>query len=109
MTEFWQNFHFLRPWLLLLLLLPAALYGFYFRGLNAQSSWQKVINKRLLDFLLIKGSAVKRRILVWLGGLGLIAAITAAAGPSWQKIEMPAEAGCASPFCGGHRPPPTLS
>lgn len=92
MTEFWQNFHFLRPWLLLLLLLPAALYVFYFRGLNAQSSWQKVINKRLLDFLLIKGSAVKRRVLVWLGGLGLIAAITAAAGPSWQKIEIPAYA-----------------
>ena len=92
MADFWQNFHFLRPWLLLLLILPALLYGFYFRGLNTQSSWQKIIDKRLLDFLLIKGSAVKRRVLVWLGGIGLMTAMIAAAGPSWQKTEVPAYA-----------------
>ena len=92
MADFWQNFHFLRPWLLLLLILPALLYGFYFRGFNTQSSWQKIIDKRLLDFLLIKGSAVKRRVLVWLGGIGLTTAMIAAAGPSWQKTEVPAYA-----------------
>ena len=92
MMDFWQNFHFLRPWLLLLLILPALLYSFYFRGLNAQSSWQKVIDKRLLNFLLIKGSAVRRRVFVGLGGIGLTAGIIAAAGPSWQKTEIPAYA-----------------
>ena len=90
MQEFLGNFHFLRPWLLLLLFLPFMLYGFYFRGINAQSSWQKVIDKRLLDYLLVKGSALKRRIFVWTALAGMLTAIIAAAGPSWQKIEVPA-------------------
>ena len=89
MAEFWHNFHFLRPWLLLLLVLPVSLYGFYFRGINAQSSWQKVIDKRLLDFLLVKGSAGRRRFLVLTALFGMIMAIISAAGPSWQKVEVP--------------------
>ncbi len=89
MAEFWHNFHFLRPWLLLLLVLPLLLYGFYFRGINAQSSWQKVIDKRLLDFLLVKGSAAKRRLLVLTSLFGMMMAIVSAAGPSWQKVEVP--------------------
>lgn len=89
MAEFWHNFHFLRPWLLLLLVLPLSLYGFYFRGINAQSSWQKVIDKRLLDFLLVKGSAAKRRLLVLTSLFGMMMAIVSAAGPSWQKVEVP--------------------
>ena len=89
MAEFWHNFHFLRPWLLLLLVLPLSLYGFYFRGINTQSSWQKVIDKRLLDFLLVKGSAAKRRLLVLTSLFGMIMAIVSAAGPSWQKVEVP--------------------
>ncbi len=90
MMEFWYNFHFLRPWILLLLLLPLALYGAYFKGIKAQSSWQQVIDKRLLDYLLVKGSALKRRAYVWTGLIGLITAIIASAGPTWQKVEVPA-------------------
>lgn len=54
--EFITNFHFLRPWLLLLLLLPILLYTRYYKISNLQSSWQKVIDKRLLSYLLVKGS-----------------------------------------------------
>ncbi len=90
MAEFWHNFHFLRPWLLLLLVLPMGLYGAYFKGIKAQSSWQQVIDKRLLEFLLVKGSALKRRAYVWSGLLGLIVAIVAVSGPTWRKIEIPA-------------------
>ena len=89
MAEFWHNFHFLRPWLLLLLVLPLFLYGFYFRGISVQSSWQKVIDKRLLDYLLVKGSSSKRHFLVLLALIGMLVAIIAAAGPSWQKVEVP--------------------
>ena len=86
---FIENFHFLRPWVLLLFLVPLFLYGTYAKGAVAQSSWQKVIDKKLLDYLLIKGSAVKRKLFVNVVLLGLIGAIIAAAGPSWQKIELP--------------------
>ncbi len=89
MAEFWHNFHFLRPWFLLLLLLPLGLYGFYFRGIKSASSWQKVIDKRLLDYLLVKGSAAKRRFLVLTALIGMVIAIVSAAGPSWQKVEVP--------------------
>lgn len=89
MEEFFANFHFLRPWILLLLVAPLALYGGYFKGVTAQSSWQKVIDKRLLDYLLVKGSALKRKVFIWVGLIGLFAAVIAAAGPSGQKTEVP--------------------
>ena len=88
--EFITNFHFLRPWLLLLLILPLLLYSRYYKISNLQSSWQKVIDKRLLSYLLVKGSATKRKTYVFFILLSFVASIIAAAGPSFQKIEVPA-------------------
>ena len=88
--EFVTNFHFLRPWLLLLLLLPILIYGRYYKMSNMQSSWQKVIDKRLLSYLLVKGSAVKRKIYILSSLFAIVVSIIAAAGPSFQKIEVPA-------------------
>ena len=90
MTQLIENFHFLRPWVLLLLLVPLFLYKMYTKSAAAQSSWQKVIDKNLLDYLLIKGSALKRKLFMNIVFLGLISAIISAAGPTWQKVEMPA-------------------
>ena len=88
--EFMTNFHFLRPWLLLLLLFPILLYARYCKVSNLQSSWQKVIDKRLLPYLLVKGSATKRKTYVFLIILAFIVSIIASAGPSFQKIEVQA-------------------
>ncbi len=82
-------FHFLRPWLLLLLILPILLLGRYLRR-GSQSSWERVIDRRLLPYLLIRGSSGQRQIIGWLALLGLCAGIVAAAGPSWIKEEIPA-------------------
>ncbi len=90
MNEFINNFHFLRPWLLLLLLIPLLLYGRYYKMSNVQSSWQKVIDKRLLAYLLVKCSAQKRKLYVMGSFLAMVIAIIAASGPSFQKIEVPA-------------------
>ncbi len=84
-----NNFHFLRPWLLLLLI-PLFFIGYYIRESKSQSSWQKVIDKKLLDFLLIKGTAGKRHLYIWISLLGLTLAIISSAGPSFNKIEIPA-------------------
>lgn len=89
MEEFLLNFHFLRPWLLLLLVVPLFFYRRYFHGLNSQSSWEKVCDKKLLDFLLIKGSSKQRKMIASLVITGLISATIAVAGPSWKKVEIP--------------------
>ena len=90
MNDFISNFHFLRPWLLLLLVFPLFLYGRYYKVSNLQSSWQKVIDKRLLSYLLVKGSAKKRKMYVLSTFVAMIISIIASAGPSFQKIEVPA-------------------
>ena len=51
MQEFVQNFHFLRPWVFLLLILPALLYKYCYTKMEAISSWEKVCDKNLLNFL----------------------------------------------------------
>ena len=89
MTDFINNFHFLRPWILLLLLIPLFFYFTIFKNYKHLSSWEKVCDKPLLDFLLIKGNGSRRRISAFFMYTGLIFAIIAAAGPSWQKEAVP--------------------
>ena len=87
MQEFIENFHFLRPWLLLLLLLPFIIYRCCYHRLDTISSWEKVCDKNLLNFLLVKGSSFQRRLIFYICALGLITAVLAAAGPCWVKQE----------------------
>ncbi len=89
MTEWLGDFHFLRPWFLLLAVIPFLLQRLYHNGNTAVSSWQKVIDPKLLDFLLIKGVANNRKMLMRTALLGLVSAAIIAAGPSWEKIEVP--------------------
>lgn len=90
MEEFMTNFHFLRPWWLLLLLLPLIGFARSLKGQGLQSSWQKIVDARLLDFLLVRGSSAQRQRLSLIAFMGFVTAIIAAAGPSWQKVELPA-------------------
>lgn len=89
MAEWWSAFHFLRPWWLLLLLLPLWQFGRFRRGASSLSSWEKICDKRLLQFLLIKGSSKQRKFTAWVALTGMLGAIFAAAGPSWKKTEIP--------------------
>lgn len=89
MLQWWVNFHFLRPWWLLLLIVPLLWFGKFFKSGKSQSSWEKVIDKRLLGYLLVKGSSGQRKIMAWLALLGIMSGIIAAAGPSWEKMEVP--------------------
>ena len=89
MNEFLNNFHFLRPWWLLAIILPLILMFKFSHGGQSLSSWVKVCDKKLLNFLLIKGSSKQRRFVSILAFIGSVAAILALAGPSWNKIEIP--------------------
>ena len=87
--DFINNFHFLRPWFLLLLIIPAVFYFILFKNDENLSSWEKVCDKKLLDFLLIKGNNRRRKFSVFLIYAGLIFSVLATAGPTWQKEEQP--------------------
>ncbi len=89
MNEFLQNFHFIRPWLLLLIVLPLFLYWKYYKGTKNKSSWEKVCDKNLLDFLLVRGSSSQRKNIGRIGLYSLLIAVIAVAGPSWNKKEVP--------------------
>lgn len=91
MIEFLNNFHFLRPWFLLLLLVPMILY---FKAKTKQvmtdSAWAKVCDKPLLDFLLIKRPKTGKKSISLLRLLILLILPISLAGPCWQKQENPA-------------------
>ena len=87
--EFLHNFHFLRPWFLLLLILPMLFFWRFFKSMNSTSSWENVCDKKLLNFLLIKGSSSNRKMFGWLFLAGLSFAILASSGPTWEKRPTP--------------------
>lgn len=89
-AEWYETFHFLRPWWLILAIVPVWWIIKNFKGGTNKSSWEKVIDSKLLKYLLVKGSSKQRQITSWLGAIGLLFAIVAAAGPSWVKEEIPA-------------------
>lgn len=88
METFIQNFHFIRPWCLLLFLVVALVYWRFYNVLETVSSWEKVCDKNLLKYLLIKGSSRQRKFVFYLGVIGFVCAILAVSGPSWVKQEV---------------------
>ncbi|MBO5038777.1 MAG: tetratricopeptide repeat protein [Alphaproteobacteria bacterium] len=89
MIDFLQNFHFLRPWVLLFLLLPL---GLYLKKINIKagaSSWENICDKNLLDFLLTGNNKLKKISIKKFIYTGLVFAVLSAAGPAWKKREVP--------------------
>lgn len=91
MTDFINNFHFLRPWFLLFLLLPLfLLFKHKSQDITTDSPWSKVCDKNLLDFLLVKKHNDTKKISPLLKILILLILPLSLAGPCWQKTENPA-------------------
>jgi len=89
MSEFFSNFHFIRP-LFLLALIPSVLLGVaLLRQQQKAVQWQTFIAPHLLKFL-VDGSAnkLKRLPIFALIGLWSLAAL-ALAGPAWTKLPQP--------------------
>lgn len=89
MIEFLQNFHFLRPWILLFLFLPIGLYLKKFKYLNTVSSWEDVCDKNLLSYLLVRNNKPRTISFQHFVYLALVCATLSAAGPTWKKVEIP--------------------
>ncbi len=88
--QFWDQFHFLRPaWLLLLIPASFLMWSVYQRS-DSLRAWKKVIAPTLLEHLLLRQSGEGGRWRpVYMLGLAWLAGILALAGPSWQMQASP--------------------
>jgi len=84
-----HDFHFLRPtWLLALVPLALLLVMLWRRHLTSRS-WQTVVDPQLLPHLLVGNTQRRDRWGIVLIALGGLLAITALAGPVWDKQKQP--------------------
>ncbi len=86
-----SQFHFIRPfWLLALLPLAFTIGGLMMKN-RRKNQWLNVIDKNLLKHLLVGQQTIKNSTIspfLFLS-LSLILAVTALAGPTWQKQPLP--------------------
>ena len=86
----WQDFHFLRPYWLIGLILPVLIYLKSYSQQKAESAWSKVCDENLLDFLLIKSNGEKRKWPMISAVVSVLFLVVALAGPTWSKKSNPA-------------------
>ena len=84
-----EAFHFLRPWWLLALALPAIIIWMAGRSSDVRSQWKGLIEPHLLDSLVVEGAQRSRIRPSWLLAAALALASLAAAGPAWQRETPP--------------------
>ena len=81
-----EQFHFLRPgWLLLLIPLAAVLWLLLVRRYDS-ASWRAVIDARLRPFVLSSSGQNQREWTRWIPAAVALLAIIALAGPTWERL-----------------------
>ncbi len=84
-----EQFHFLRPaWLLLLIPLTAVLWLLLVRRYDS-GSWRTVVDERLRPFVLSSSGQNQREWTRWIPAAVALLAIFALAGPTWEKLPQP--------------------
>jgi Ca-activated chloride channel family protein len=84
-----HSLHFLRPTWFLALVPLAVLLVLLWRRRRASRSWQAVVDAGLLPYLLLDGGKQRS---IWgmvTIALGALLAVTALAGPAWDKLQQP--------------------
>ncbi len=96
-VDFVENFHFLRPYWLILLVPVLALAWWYFhqRQGGKQSGWQQHVDSHLLAHLMVgqTGENTRKKSLRWWCYAALTALVVGIAGPTWEKRNVPAFSG----------------
>ncbi len=89
MTSFIDNFHFLRPWFLTLLLPVAGLIGYALRRQHRQAGAEALIAPHLLRHLLVGGGRRRRLRPLHLAAAFWIVGVIAVAAPAWEREPSP--------------------
>ena len=90
-NEVTSQFHFLRPWWLLGLLLIPAVYFVQRHVRRISNRWNSVIAPELLPVLICDSAKQGLQYGPIFAAIGIALAITALAGPTWGKIAVPIE------------------
>ncbi|MCY4129941.1 MAG: VWA domain-containing protein [Gammaproteobacteria bacterium] len=91
MFEALSEFHFLRPWWLLLLLVAPLLIWAQIRYVARANNWHKVISDSLFDALIESKPLHRVHIAMALPPLALICAAFSLAGPTYERLPQPVE------------------
>ncbi len=84
-----HSFHFLRPLWFLALIPLTVLLLWVWRQRRAGRSWQSVVDARLLPYLLMDRGGRRSSWVMAALVLGTVLAVTALAGPTWNKLQQP--------------------
>lgn len=91
MFEALTEFHFLRPWWLLLLVVAPLLIWAHVHYVARANNWHKVISDSLFDALIESKPLRRVRMAMALPPLALICAAFALAGPTYERLPQPVE------------------
>lgn len=91
MFEELANFHFIRPWWLMLLLAVPLLLLLQNRFAQRANNWHKVIEEPLFNALVGANASTFVRVTTITTPLALICAMFALAGPTYEKLPQPVE------------------
>ncbi len=83
------DFHFLRPWWLIALLLPPLLIWMASRSGDIRERWKGMIAPHLLESLIVEPDHKNRLRPVWLLGMVMMLVVLGVAGPTWQREPPP--------------------
>ena len=84
-----EQFHFLHPaWFLALLPMALLLWAVRHPG-RAGNPWRRVVDERLLPWLLVGGEGRRSSLPLWLLAVGWLVAVLALADPVWEKQPQP--------------------
>lgn len=83
------DFHFLRPWWLIAVLLPPALIWMSSRSGDIRERWKGMIAPHLLENLIIEPDQKNRLRPAWLLSAVVALAVLGVAGPTWQREPPP--------------------
>ena len=91
MSEFLNNFHFLRPYFFLALIpLSYLMIKNYRQQAGSSEHWEKVCDRELLPYLLENGGGKNSKLAFSLASFCAVLAIIALAAPTWQRLPAPA-------------------
>jgi len=85
----WNDFHFLRPEFLWLLLPAALVLLMGLLTLRQEIGWKKIIAPHLRPYVIRKGSEGVKIAMQCVSFLVLVLGVLALAGPTWKKVEVP--------------------
>ena len=83
------EFHFLRAGWILLIPISILIIFFFKRRMLTIGNWEKLIDKRLLPYVMSRSQLSDNQYKWWLISLISVLSIIALAGPTWERIEQP--------------------